>query len=179
MSYEEFWTTVLPTWVTALATVAAVVAAVRAGRTAKRLYDREAARDQRVLDNAEHAQADLVAAWVTFNSDPLTPTQAQKLPTAFRARGWVCRLRNASNVPVYDLHAVIEAPGGQERARPEPIATLPPGPPQDYPVPDISHALDPTNDENYRLLRVSIRFTDAAGRRWHRSGAGELSPSDR
>lgn len=170
MSSMEFWSTTVPGWITALAAVAAVVAAVWAGRTAKGLYDREAARDQRVIENAERAQADLVAAWVAFSNEPLIKQKGFDMIK----KGWVVRLRNASNAPVYDVDVRVDAPGGQHRAGLERMLTLPPTSAyEEFPMPDISHALTPT-DENYGTLRAGLSFTDASGRRWIRSSNGTL-----
>lgn len=177
MSDAEFWGTAFPSWIAALATVAAVVAAVWAGKTAKRLYDQEVDRDQRVIDNAERAQADRVAAWMAHSNDPLVPG-TEGTGFGMVKRGWVCRLRNASDVPVYNVDVRIEAPGGQERGRIE-RSTLPPTSTHfDADLPDMSHAISGT-ENNYRLLLARISFTDAAGRRWTRSGTGILTASDR
>lgn len=80
-------------------------------------------------------------------------------------------LRNASEVPVYDMHIRWYLSGGEECGR-ESIAVLPP---TDHP-----HFVRlSTPPENFGTdLFVRVAFRDASGRGWVRAEDGRLSSSE-
>lgn len=155
----------VPTWIGAVTTLGALVAA---GAVVKVELGREA----RAKAEADSAQADLVAAWI-----------------ARRAEAWVV-VRNNSTLPIYDVTILIYdvtilikkafRPLDPEQPDPTPsfsqfYQVLPPGE-------ELARGL--ANDEGKPMqnpapelkasLVVEVRFTDAAGREWVRRSTGQL-----
>ncbi|HYN94856.1 MAG TPA: extracellular solute-binding protein [Pilimelia sp.] len=165
-------------WVSAVATVVALIFAAVAAVAAQRVYGVESKRDQlNAQDRAQQAlalkraQGALVSAWWNLRAggEP--------------AHQWGVYLRNASETPVYratlsvvDLHnsnttvalEVPVIPPGETTFHP---VSLPTGPGHAAPAPapvdsDAQHAAD---------FRVEMSFTDSAGVRWFRDQHGKLS----
>lgn len=144
----------LATWVTAIVTLGALVAAIAAVRRSGKLLqieqDRDQARDKRdaeLREAAERAeQADLVAAWPEDVEDfgPLS-----------------VRLTNGSSLPVYDVELEFVGPSGVET---EKAGLLPPGT-QLHDWPQGMHDGEGTLAD----FRVALRFRDTAGRVWRRN----------
>lgn len=101
-------------WVSAIATVGALGAAVAAGRTAKSLYDIERKRDLEQSEAAARADAAQVHAWTASWYDERDS----------RTDGLV--ITNGSNRPVFGMR--VESQGyRQERKAPLALTIVPPG----------------------------------------------------
>ncbi len=186
-------------WVSALSSVGALIAAIWAASIARGLYEREAVRDARVIHNDETAQAAKVAGWVEIFENG-TP---------------VCRLRNASDIPVTRVHVEITVQGAWTDGRPgrllpgkskADLVHLPPNsrldrigtsvgvlnrgilaPTDDYIEVEIPWSqrqqwaslppFDGSHPSPWPLTCV-VRFTDAAGREWQRDTNGLLGSPD-
>jgi len=154
----------VPGWISAAGTIVALVAAAWAGLTAKRLYDREAERDERAASAARREQARRIAAWL------------EPLPNA--ADGLALYVRNGSSEPVYNFQATLIY-----RDQDDQFQTILPRlgwstvPPKDHPV---VHELPPaelvtsSRPGGKGPLCVAIAFVDAAGIHWHRDHLGRL-----
>jgi len=156
----------VPTWISALASIAALSFAAAATVVAVRVYKIESRRDRvaaaearRRDEEARRSQAVLVSGW--WGSDPGVSAQ--------KAGAFV---RNASDAPVYNVTIAVLDP-----VIPDSVATLsvPVIPPADapgfYQVAGNSQVLDTDDGEH----RVELSFTDAAGMRWIRDQRGRLS----
>ncbi|HEY4267282.1 MAG TPA: hypothetical protein VGM94_03725, partial [Galbitalea sp.] len=126
----------IPDWVAAIATVAAFGAAIVAARYAAGAFNLERDREGELLRAKRTAQASLVAAW----PDRFIPNwqQQQSGPDiAYEGiSGAVAMLRNASDVPVTNVHVdftvVLNFADGTKAAElsylgGEDLAVLPPG----------------------------------------------------
>ncbi|MDQ7909317.1 extracellular solute-binding protein [Phytohabitans sp. ZYX-F-186] len=154
----------VPTWLSSIATILALLFAALAALAAQRVYRIESKRDQvaaRARQEQEafvrRTQAALVSAWWGWGLD-----------------GWGAFVRNASETPVYQVGLTvldIHDPDVGERI------DLPIVPPAAEPifhrselgtglVADGRHAVD---------YRVEVTFTDSAGVRWIRDQMGRLS----
>ncbi|WP_154793049.1 hypothetical protein [Occultella kanbiaonis] len=163
-------------WVTAVAAIGALAAAIWAGITARDLYRVETDRDQRSEDDRRRAQATQVAAWIVIEleADADTP------------RGVGVVVHNSSDSVIYDVEIETSAKNGRT---PKPIRMelLPPG---DYYLREkhahprgwafarsTEEVLDATLRPvtTSRDLRVqSLTFRDSADLRWRRTRNGEL-----
>lgn len=148
----------VPTWIGAVTTLGALVAA---GAVVKVELGREA----RAKAEAESAQADLVAAWI-----------------ARRAEAWVV-VRNSSTLPIYGVTILIKntvRPLDPEQPDPKMrfsrfFEVLPPGEePASGLVNDEGKPMRDPDPELKASLGVEVWFTDAAGRRWVRRSTGQL-----
>jgi hypothetical protein len=172
----------VPEWISAIATVGALIAAWLAGTTAKRLYGVESDRDATAAEQRERHDADLVHAWTTaVHRDGTRPRY-----------GLI--VKNGSSSPVFDVTIQsttgIPFEGGHKRAWPVDLAMLPPG---EYfvttvPYPDTNTGEDgipePTSGLDGTIRPVMkkrdwavsrIHFTDASGRHWQRDKDGVLT----
>lgn len=152
----------LPAWIEAMATAGAFVAAFAAVRHSWKILELERVSRAEADEAAERAaQADGVAAWVT--------------PTG------QTRLRNSSNLPIYDV-AVAWVNGEDQRG--DEFGTWAPGHEGEVRFPyetgiqdDISG--ETTHWEEPGTYQVLVRFRDAAGRIWQRDQFGVLAPPQR
>lgn len=169
-------------WVEAGATVVAVGAAIYAGVYAKKAYDTETARDRRRDDDRRRAQADCVAAWCDrYDYAPAEPPRAYNsggalVVTGGRSRpGWNYYLRNASDVPVYDVVVLFRI--GAQSLGTDAVDVLPPGEePVSRDVPEhVRTQATSAAHEHGEIIRCVVSFRDAAGRRWRRSTDGRLA----
>lgn len=147
----------VPTW---CAFGAAFCAAVFTWRALQRERRRDAHREGREA----RAQADQVAAWIV-------KADLESFP---EHKVWVARIGNSSALPVFAIaFEVTMIPGWEPHyiygAQPT-GATIPPG--SHY---DIHPVTDDMSRHSVEELLVSVWFTDAAGVRWHRDVAGQLS----
>jgi hypothetical protein len=158
-------------WVSALATVAAFIAAVAAGQTAARLWRIESKRDDERRSRDKQEQALLIAAW--YGSKTWRP--ASVLASGNRMPGprgefgvWV---RNASQVPVTGVVVRVIGQDGSALYA-QGMGTVPPAAdPVFVPAPRDVHG----------LLRVQhwecsaeIMFIDAGDQPWTRERSGRL-----
>lgn len=187
-------------WVAAMATVAAFGAAVLAARYAAGAFALETGRDAQFLATHRRSQAALVAAWPErflphWDHHPDgTSTVVEGIS------GGVAMLRNASDVPVTNVHVdftviltyadgIAETQtkylGGEDMAilppsaepreirwwSDAPTAVMIPG------VPTLGDGQDYPDHGTYDPARlvVDITFRDASGILWHRDHSGRLS----
>lgn len=186
-------------WIAAIATVAAFGAAGLAAWHAARAFNLERERDVQSVRSQRTAQAALVAAWpdrFLGNWEQQHDGTSLSIPGI---RGAVAMLRNASDIPVTEVHvdftavlsfadatasATMKYLGGTDLAVLPPAsapieirwvvneeAVMIPGVPTVGPGDDYPDygTYDPA-----RLL-VTITFRDATGVRWHRDQTGLLS----
>lgn len=192
-----------PTWVVAITTLLAFLAAAFAGLVAYDLLMVENKRDldaaqERLLAAAERkrladertaqreadrrAQASQVTTWFAFYepADPDYPTMAGGPPT------WGAAVRNASDLPIFDVRVffywVNDPRDGnpwtaeQRYASVDRILVIPPGQTRDSELPErVSSMAKECND---RVYLVGIEFTDANGHRWSRNERAVLEPRD-
>lgn len=153
-------------WITAAATVGALLAASAAAIIAWRVH---------VHNQSERRaeQASRIGAWVEWREDLPRPVQLQRFAT--NAPGYGCTLLNASTLPVYDLVIVYRLVNGSQKieAGSAPVKLLAPG---EKVLSTPKHVRDEVKRlaGNRLTLRAEIRFTDSAGRRWWRAHNGVL-----
>ena len=169
-------------WIEAGGTVAAVGAATYAGIYAKRAFDKEVERDVDRDDDRRRAQADSIAVWCeeSYDYTPGKPGGVSKgqgwvsVHSAKPAPPWPYYLRNTSDVPVYDVEVSFWMASlrlGEDR-----LPVLPPvNEPIQREVPDDVRAKAGDDEYEGHLISASVRFRDAAGRRWHRKPDGRLA----
>lgn len=174
----------VPTWVLALTTLLAFVAAAFAGVVAYDLLQIERARDATAALEAQdrqeaerRAQASRVAAWYSTWEEQEPFTQVRRL-----GRHWGAVIRNASDLPVYGLRVLfcVPVPHGSgltwrqgERFLSPPRAIVPPGECTVELPDDIRQDVEADGHEPEWL--VAFEFADAAGGRWLRDPQGRLS----
>ena len=173
----------VPTWATAVAAIVALIFAAKAASVTKQLYKVEFERDNRANDerrerdlDRERDQAGRVSAWfgwrdyahATLGGDP---------------NEYGALLRNASELPVYGAQIAFVAKKEWEATPPPqrlPISVevrdvIAPGEESVFVPIDraLLEAEFPDRAERERVS-VTITFTDASGRRWHRGANGQL-----
>lgn len=153
-----------PTWVSALTTLAALLAAgwivrIELARDEERRKERRAEKD--TVERAE--QADRIAVWV-----------------AKKASGWNVYSRNSSDLPVFDVTIKLWEDGGEPQ---ESFHSLLPPDTSEKPLPDSFWIVHQDSERGKMLVsetraarvRTSIKFQDAAGRIWFRNERGLLT----
>lgn len=179
-----FWTDV----VSAIATIIGVAAAIVAGLFAALAYKQEVARDERrnkealqVAEDRRRAQAGLVVCW-------LHPSRTLSRE---RTEPPILRVRNASQLPVYDARAYWSYEQDDEVIATLELGTILPSDVEgiqefklDKPM---AMAIQLRYDEDVRRaerdarphptarLSVDVRFVDAENRHWDRSDFGLLT----
>jgi hypothetical protein len=157
----------IPTWI-------AAVAAIGAGFIAYRVYWISA-------EDRRSAQAARVAAWYgLWKHEAVTPNVYTKHPSP--APAWGAFLRNASDLPVYDVHVkfYFPPPGTHDYVETWNIHTvmqqvLPPSDtPIHVPIDEVELRLYSDDPRMDAFHRVQIEFTDTQGIRWHRDVKGRL-----
>jgi hypothetical protein len=191
----------VPTWVSAVTTILALAAAVVAAVIARRLYKIESERDRRTeadrsaaaedrrlaaedrlraeedrlaqIEGERRTQADKVAAWWGHPVEP---------DGRVRTNLWKVCVRNASDLPIYDITLLLLAPDEQADGTwapiplgsfPAPVAAVPPSDTiyVDVPSPvagDVRFVADKNNI-------IGVEFRDATGTRWKRDPQGVLT----
>jgi hypothetical protein len=174
--------TLTAAWVEAGATVVAVGAAIYAGVYAKKAYDTETERDRQRDNDRQRAQADSVAAWCDrYDYSPAEPPRSYSSGGAFVVSGgrsrpdWNYYLRNASDVPVYDVVVLFRI--GEQSLGTDAVDVLPPGEaPVSREVPEhVRTQATSAAHEHGEIIRCVVSFRDAAGRRWRRWTDGRLA----
>jgi hypothetical protein len=180
----------VPTWVAAIATLAAVTIAIWAGVSAKKagqaarrtartslhlLKIEQARDDEQRTAHARLHQADLVAAWHAWG----------EVPHFVGGTIWVwgATIQNGSPLPVYEVRAVLIADSDRRVADSVSVSVLPPG---------LHHRAWPNGPDGYRKssgtdeggnpiyteardqFKVELSFRDTAGREWKRDAGGHL-----
>ena len=185
-------------WVAAIATVAAFGAAILAARYAAGAFRLESDREGQLLRAQQTAQAALVAVWPDRFVTSWLP-EHDGVDTADGIAGAVAMLRNASDVPVTNVHVdfrvlLADAEGLAEANSTylggEDLAVLPPStepreikwflgldPVMIPEVPMLDDGGDgpPSGTYDSSRLVVDITFRDAAGVLWHRDSGGQLA----
>lgn len=164
----------VPSWLSALATAAALVAAVKAWRAAAAVVMIERQRDADRADTEQRQQADRVATWPSLVlSDPSDPRSPPR---------WGVAVRNASGLPIYQVHIEHEPITRHAGALAVIFEVVPPGTfllseRRLYRLSRADRLLRVGVDEALpdRGYQVALTFTDAAGRTWHRDVRGALS----
>lgn len=168
----------VPTWIGALASVAALGAAIYAGIIARRALRLEFDRDRDRENEGRREQASRVSAWVGTKERP-------PAPQGFVAGAWHADergvlVRNGSAEPIYQVELDLWNEGalrGTHLVR----GLVPPGvlfrrvPDEEYQFthPDEDGVEVLVNDLDPTFL-IQVRFTDARGRRWRRAIDGQL-----
>ncbi|MDT5037776.1 MAG: arabinogalactan oligomer / maltooligosaccharide transport system substrate-binding protein [Micromonosporaceae bacterium] len=170
----------LPTWVSAVASLFAVIGAAIAARQAGRIYRLESARDEAAREEqrdrdrlARRAQGALVSGWWGYDG---------KMPAVRNGNArWGAFVRNASELPVFRATVTIVNRTSAELAE---SFDLPAIPPAGQPV---FHAMKGTaltemtkrqRDGWIFDYRVALAYTDSYGRRWIRDQHGALHECD-
>lgn len=186
--HEVGWGDV-PGWLTAVATMGALIAAYVAAKQAKAIVQLELKRDEerKVLDDA--SQASQVAVWATESvAEPVDRTSWIGRLTVMSVSGFVV---NNSPQPVYDVEVAWFV--GEEQVFSSALAVLPPKGLEEWKLPTeiIARFDDATQDrgdvvlrslEEARLLsrmaadllRLEVSFRDSSNQRWIRDRAGRL-----
>ena len=162
----------IPTW---LLTLAAVVA----GWYTHRIYKIESGRDQERADERRAEQASRIAAWIEMRQGIPPAQRDQMRPFSEQYPGHYCVLRNASDLPVYNVMLSYrfrrsdgseDLPGADDPLRP----VLPPG---EQPLKlgwDVLGRWEQPHDVHYISMQVRLVFTDASRRAWCREFDGRL-----
>lgn len=159
----------IPTWL-------ATAAATAAGAVAYRVYQVEKQRDLVSDEERRGAQAAKIAAWYGFVLQDVTRRRENSVQQDTESEPvWGAFLRNASDLPVYDVIVTYKYPSSGEQVDNVVEVVLPPN---DAPIHlTIREATlrlfspDPRADAYHR---VEIKFTDSQGARWHRDLRGQL-----
>ena len=162
-------------WISAVASVGALSAAVWAARTAKQVHDMEFGRDRTSADERFRASARLVSAW--------TAVYLPDGPEGAIASDGVV-IANRSSTPIFDIEIASTDKTGNAQPSLR-LQVLPPGEyycastsgPYHWKYPDVAQAF-PGNlrpiakKPEWRV--VDFTFNDAAGRPWRRDRTGLL-----
>ncbi|MCT1803870.1 hypothetical protein VVR84_15245 [Kocuria carniphila] len=171
----------VPEWISVLVAAAALIAAVWAGLTSKRLFDVERKRDEVALDRREKEQASEIAAWsVTYDTPADQPSPKGLL------------IHNSSNAPVFDVK-VLSTYSKTKRDTPETqkpltMSVLTPGDyaaieddkfPWKFPetqsrVEEKVHSRLRPVTNNPGWMVTGIAFVDSYGTSWLRDERGQL-----
>jgi hypothetical protein len=193
----------VPTWVAAVTTFLAFVAAGFAGVVAYELLRVENARDEAARVERRQAEADRAARWEAaqraqaseitawFGSYKGGVPRDQYYPgspdVATAPIVWGAVVRNASRLPVFDVQVVfyeVNDPGGTSVWTPKPRWTasrrfrvIPPDQTRRLDLPQT--VLNTDEECNDDVFVVGVTFTDANGVRWMRDARGALVDPNR
>lgn len=161
-------------WVTALAAVAALIAAVWAGRAAWQVHDLEAKRELDRCKREEQSQAASIASWVSWANQPAVAT---RLPGGGTSPAHLA-VQNVSAVPVYNVNVTYsfeeENLGEQQIFLLSPTGLTPHH--RRIRCEKVVALLAKPRDADERIdIQVSLSFTDAQGATWERGPTGLLS----
>src|SRR5262245_16030821 len=150
-------------WVSAVATVGALVFAAIAARAARAAYRIESERDRVNADERQRheafvrrGQAALVSAW-----------------WGSRSGTWGAFVRNASETPVYHVRVLVVSARDPDVHEAIDLIVLPPAAePVFYPTGIVEDSAEVPVDPD---RRVEVAFSDSAGIRWIRDQQGGLA----
>ena len=155
----------IPTWI-------AAVAAIGAGVIAYRVYAES-------VEERRSAQASKIAAWYGYKTESVIDTSRVQ-PIHVEKPIWGAFLRNASDLPVYDVTVDFYSPDSDDSAHTIHKRTLPPSDaPIHVKIDNIALRLYSDDPKMDRYHRVEIEFTDTQGIRWHRDVKGRLKRKPR
>lgn len=160
--YRERWDwLVIPTWITAIATLGLFVGAVITAIYAQKTFagQLEEWRGQRGHDRRR--QAELVSAWWGDESGE------EGRSGAF--------VRNASGAPIYQAGVTVLDPGDEYGCAKVQELVLPPNEMAKFFPIDVPALGQTQVDGRGTIRRVKVCFTDAAGVRWMRNQFGRLT----
>jgi hypothetical protein len=178
----------VPTWVIAVTTLLAFVAAAFAGIVTYELLriesrrDTVAAEELRQREEAQRrTQASRVAAWYGRWSSVVKGPGMAADPREWTR--WGAIISNASGLPVYNVRVsfcvAVDPSGGLKWRQGErylgALRLVPPGE-EHVEMPDHLRAEEADGSEQTWL--VAIEFTDASGGRWLRDPRGRLEPAN-
>jgi len=166
----------IASWIAAVATFGALIAAIAAGLQAKKLYNIESGRDKEAADSRARLQASKINAWAGLR------LQRGDL----QAFGVI--VANSSDEPVYNVKVVVD---GFTTMSMSTLTCVPPGQyfvenrsivkgekrfQWDYakPTSEYGDPLRPFSASGSKKV-LSMAFTDSAGQSWKRDSAGGLS----
>lgn len=171
----------VPAWGSFVTTLGALFAAIWAGRTARRLYERESERDRRAeedrrerAEDQRRAQAVQVCAWLGRMQ--------------YTGR-WCARVQNDSRTPIHNakVEFYFRRFGTEDEYILRGVASVNIIPPTNEPVDvfpgnGIAKVADEKDEygklhseDKFADFSVAIEFTDAAGYRWRRDVRGRLT----
>lgn len=180
------------TWLTMVATVAAVIAAVKAGRWARAVVEIERERDKRHEQESRAQQASQVAAW----AEPAVVKPERREGDGFR---WIYTtvavkglIANRSNQPIYKVSLEwfkegellltnfkpVVAPGHVAECALEPAQVLDFADAPEDQMGVIAfdfHSASTLSELAVSKLLLAVRFTDSANRSWYRDKDGTLA----
>ncbi|WP_053204716.1 hypothetical protein [Jiangella muralis] len=159
-------------WITALSTTVAVIAAIVAGAIAGKAYQLEhRANSQRDADRRAE-QASRVAAWVERRPSAMLVREGAAGPGDF------CVLVNTSALPVYDvllIYRLLGGPGEINAGTAHEKVLSPSTEERVFLIPNEVLREWNRHQDTHPTMRVDIRFTDSASRRWWRGHDGVLA----
>lgn len=177
-----------PAWLEALATTAALIAAVFAARYAFAAFQLETRREERWMDQQRSHQAELISAWplvVSFETGEPDPYSSEQEPRGIS--GVQIQLQNASSTPVtnvwIDVAIVVQRLDGPRRLQMTGLRiarVLPPTAGKEEWIPaEDGKRIDPwehvpAGSEPEYWCELSVSFRDAGGRDWERIPDGQL-----
>jgi hypothetical protein len=160
----------IPTWVSAVATLIALVFAALAAVAAHRVYRIESERDKLALEERQkqadfqrRAQAALVSAWWGRQNDLVG-----------EGHRWGAFVRNASETPIYQNRVWVTNLDQPDHSDSFTLDVLPPTAEPRFYASDAS-GLGHDGDLEALEIRVEMTFTDSGGIRWIRDRQGQLS----
>ncbi len=161
----------VPTWISGVSTVGALVAAVVAGVAATKLLRVEQNRDRNREVAREREHVERVVAWhEPVPSDPNDPDSP---------RTWGVALDNGSGLPLYQVHVEF-SPVQRNRGQVNVVLEIiPPGRwllsgRVLYPRPDQPQWAG-ADGLPWEVYSIGLQFTDATGRTWRRDLHGILA----
>jgi hypothetical protein len=146
----------VPEWLGAIGTVRALFFApqtLRQDHKDARLRDEDRRREQ----------ATKVSVWPIHPviDDPARAPRNRRYPTI--------KVVNASGLPIFELWMLVVFPETNTETILDDREVLPPGEFIEQPLPDDLQVVP-----GFPVSRLVLRFRDASGRRWVRTGAGDL-----
>jgi hypothetical protein len=177
----------VPTWVLAVTTLLAFIAAAFAALVTYELLRVESRRDavtaeeRRQREDAQRwGQASRVAAWYGRWSSVVKGPGMAADPREWARSGAI--ISNASHLPIYNVRvsfcvAVDPAAGGTWRHGERYLGALRLVPPGEEHVEMPDHLRAEEAGGNEQTWQVAIEFTDASGSRWVRDARGRLEPA--
>lgn len=154
----------VPTWISVVASVGALIFAALAAIAAYRLFKVEAERDRQASNDQQARQAHAISAWYELNE---------------QRRLYGCHLRNASDSPVYDAAIEFYLPMSEGGLNYRGVDVHKLVPPTEQPrFIGMTAPLAANIGGHVPGLVVAISFRDAAGNLWRRDTNGRLSAID-
>lgn len=152
----------VPTWVSAIAAIGALVAAIVAGRTAKRIFLLELARDKDATEEKKRSQATHISAWAKWTKTNV----GHNLPMLI--------IRNASDLPVYDVQFDLVDQLNVVLSSEHQDVLAPSEQPVELALVISADRRAGLSEAKGQSLRVRLSFRDSSGTAWMRETDGSL-----